>query len=355
MFEKFERYTYILFTLFQNITYSYMSTSHSDDTPAIKAVKLYNLLLYSGREHSLSQLAKKFNCAKSTVSRHIEALECAFPNTITRKKANGQIFFCFKPPKSVPSTSLDSEELRALALCKQIGDAVLPQTIKDKVENAVLQAATLIRNYDERGEINAPLNIPRFKGRIDYTPHSETIQKIIQAIDKKIVCEVLYESGNTPKVFHAGFMRLVSFHDALYAEGYLTHDRAPEQGCSITFAMHRIANVVLLQLNHDFEKMPEPSDYFGFMEEEPFNVKIRFSPSVIRYVLEREWSTEQKATRHRDGSATLTFMAQSRFEVLSWVLSFGDKAKVLTPKFLKEAVAREACSMAAMYSEKQKY
>ena len=327
-----------------------MPSSKSDDTPAIKAVKLYHLLLYSGRPHSLSQLAQQFQCAKSTILRHIEALERAFPNNITKTTQGGQAFFRFNAPESVPQASLDLNELRALSLCRQIGDAVLPQPIKNKIESTVLKTATLLKNYSERDEAIASISIPRIKGRIDYTPYAEIIQKIIQSIDNKKICEVIYNSYNSQKTIYVGFMRIVSFHDALYAEGYLTQDRAPEQGCETTFAIHRIEDITPLHLGHTFDPISMPSEYFGFMEGEPFSAKIRFSPPVTRYIQERQWSSQQKIQRHRDGSATLTFTAQSLYEVVSWVLSFGDKAMVISPKYLKKTVAKEVESLAGKYS-----
>lgn len=77
------------------------------------------------------------------------------------------------------------------------------------------------------------------------------------------------------------------------------------------------------------------------MEGEPFRVKINFSAQAAQYVRERRWSNDQTIKKLRDGRLRLEFTAQSWFEVVSWVLSFGSQAKVISPKELKNDLIDE--------------
>jgi len=80
------------------------------------------------------------------------------------------------------------------------------------------------------------------------------------------------------------------------------------------------------------------------MPGEPFSATVRFKPAAACYVSERTWSDDQKLTTRGDGSLELEFTATSRPEVISWVLSFGRDAELLTPADLREefmAVCRD--------------
>ncbi|MBM4311181.1 MAG: WYL domain-containing protein [Deltaproteobacteria bacterium] len=52
------------------------------------------------------------------------------------------------------------------------------------------------------------------------------------------------------------------------------------------------------------------------------------------YMCERIWSRDQKIKHNPDGSADITFTAASESELISFILSLGDKARVMKPKWL---------------------
>ena len=89
------------------------------------------------------------------------------------------------------------------------------------------------------------------------------------------------------------------------------------------------------------------------MEDEPFTARIRFDKAAATYVAEREWSDGQKVTFHKDGSITLAVTARSHVEFISWILSFGDVAEVLSPKWLRDAVVEKASALAALYAKQE--
>lgn len=316
-----------------------MPSSRSDDTPSLRALKLFSLLLFSGRSYTLHELARKMDCAKSTVLSTMRLLERHFPQLFESRIVNKSRTFSLRAPGNAPRGVLSSEGLRRLYLCTEMAASLLPGELQDQAAHSLRMAATLLDDYSRRGEALSPLCLPRHKGSIDYTPHVATIDALIAAIDKRTVCTVTYAAPHhaQPRTCHLGVMRLVSHNGALYAEGYLTRDRgAPEQGRAITLCVHRIQAVAPLRLRHGFSELAPPAEYFGFMEDEPFSVTARFAPEVACYVAERVWSAEQETRRHRDGSLTLTFTAQSRPEVVSWLLGFGDKVRVLRPRDLLE-------------------
>jgi predicted DNA-binding transcriptional regulator YafY len=78
-------------------------------------------------------------------------------------------------------------------------------------------------------------------------------------------------------------------------------------------------------------------------------VKAHFAAEAATYVHERQWSLHQTSAVHRDGSVTLEFEAQSRPEIISWLLGFGDRVTVEEPAWLREEIGRQAAVVAARY------
>ncbi|MBO4312356.1 MAG: WYL domain-containing protein, partial [Desulfovibrionaceae bacterium] len=208
------------------------------------------------------------------------------------------------------------------------------------------------------GELGSGIGASLSKGRIDYGPFQEIITTLLQAIHSKKVCTVRYRSANgTEKEYDFAPMRFLVYRESLYAEGWhVTGKGAVEclYDDATRLAVHRLKSCVMTRRGS--EKLPEPpapgNEAFGFMEGEPFSVKIRFAPAVAAYVSEREWSREQRLEQHEDGSVTLEAQMFNVPECVSWVLSFGGDAEVLEPQWLRKEVKKVIGKMRKCYAMK---
>ncbi|HZV82822.1 MAG TPA: WYL domain-containing protein, partial [Geobacteraceae bacterium] len=112
-------------------------------------------------------------------------------------------------------------------------------------------------------------------------------------------------------------------------------------------------------LEIDRERFEIPADYhpeerfqsaFGIVDEEPYRVRVRFSPAIAHAIAERSWHPSQSLVRLSDGGVELSFSAGGRMEILSWVLSYGSMAELLEPVELRAELARTVVNMAALYA-----
>lgn len=85
------------------------------------------------------------------------------------------------------------------------------------------------------------------------------------------------------------------------------------------------------------------------MEEEPFEINVRFAPEAATYAAERRWSRDQRCEMHDDGSVTLPIRAHNESACLSWVLGFADRAQVLAPDWLRREIKKTVYAMARLY------
>jgi predicted DNA-binding transcriptional regulator YafY len=86
---------------------------------------------------------------------------------------------------------------------------------------------------------------------------------------------------------------------------------------------------------------------FGLSRGEPFRVVVDIIPKAAMYVRERIWSPDQVITTKKDGGLTLEFTANSRVEVLNWVLSFGGEAVLVSPFDLRHEMVERLTEMLA--------
>jgi predicted DNA-binding transcriptional regulator YafY len=120
-------------------------------------------------------------------------------------------------------------------------------------------------------------------------------------------------------------------------------------------AAHRVQKLELTERSYQF---PEDYDFekffnqnFGVIKEEAFEVVLEFTGYWAEYVAERIWSPDQKLTKKKDGTVKLRFSASSEPELISWILSFGDGAKVIKPDWLVEEIKKTIFAIEEKYNQ----
>ena len=81
-------------------------------------------------------------------------------------------------------------------------------------------------------------------------------------------------------------------------------------------------------------------------------MRLRFSPTVARYVREKLWHPTQKTEEHADGSLILTVQVNHFLEVSRWILSFGPECEVFEPGDLREQIMDSLSRALATYQSK---
>ena len=85
------------------------------------------------------------------------------------------------------------------------------------------------------------------------------------------------------------------------------------------------------------------------IKEEAFEVKVEFVGFAAGFVAERIWSPDQQIQKLPDGKIHLSFSVSSEPELVAWLLSFGDEARLLGPDWLVDKVKRQVAQMEKNY------
>jgi predicted DNA-binding transcriptional regulator YafY len=318
-----------------------MPEKWSESKPGEKLLTLYSLLMFSRKTWSLKELSAELVSSKPAVLRLIEQLEGSRFGKVISEKRGREKYFWLDKPKNLPVISLNPDSLRELALCRNFLCHVLPDGVKKNLDNLLLQSGSLVQEGNDGGVFRG-LGRAFFKGRIDYSQFGEKLEALIKAVTENRICQLAYQpawDGGLVKEYDFAPRQITVFHEALYVEGW----RVTETGEALydspaTLAVHRLKSVNLLSRHgSSLPALPERRS-FGLIRDDLFEVKIKFSSFSAVYVSEREWSQDEQKVLHSDGSLSLTFQASSETEVVSWLLSFGDEAEILSPDWLRETV-----------------
>ena len=322
-----------------------MGKKLSDAKPAEKLLSLYTILLVAARPHSHTELSGMLGCSKPTLARLLAQLEGSNFGKVQRSNSGREAFYQLEKPQRLPTVCLNAEGLYQLALCRELLTNLLPETMHKEMEKSLRQAVAFL----PQGLQNLPDHIGTSlsKGRIDYKPFQSTLGIVLQAIRDHKVCEIRYKGAALAeeKSFDFAPKLIIGFRESLLVQGFIVADKGtplPVYDSPTTLAIHRIKACDSTRREARVPDIPEPNNAaFGIMEGEPFTAVVRFAAAAATYVAERQWSTQQSIELHADGSLTLHVQGQSVPEFLSWVLSFGITAEVLSPAWLRQKV-REA-------------
>ena len=318
-----------------------------------KLVSLFVRLLFSGESYSLTELSHMLSCSKQTVLRLIDDIDLSYNVEIEQSIIGNRHYYRIKKPARMPLMSISETEFLVLQMCRDFTSQFLGKKLFMEVTNTLLKSNALASG--NKGELSSPFFSSYRLGTIDYTPHHDTIHTLIEAMKKKKVCTITYQAimEAKPKTYAIMPLKLFSHKDTVYL-----HARIYKKGKAAEFdpllAVHRIKKVTMTDTvyefpaNYNFEKVYNQN--FGIIKDKAFKVEAEFTGWAAKYVAERIWSPDQKIKKIGKNKIILEFTASSESEVISWLLWFGEEARLIKPERMVEIASQKTKNMAAVYS-----
>lgn len=173
------------------------------------------------------------------------------------------------------------------------------------------------------------------------TISSDRLQIIQQAIAERKKLEIEYYTKGRKalnKRIISPYLAIV-YLDHWYIVGYCELTKGER-----TFRLDRIKSVKIIQEQFELPKHFDKSRYDRYVPYLPsgdeIKVKIKFSPKIARWIIER--SKSKDIERLKDGSVILTIVSDSTGWLVQEVLGYREDAEVISPTELREAI-KESC------------
>ncbi len=122
------------------------------------------------------------------------------------------------------------------------------------------------------------------------------------------------------------------------------HPRDKRKGGIKMFAINRIEYAEKLSATFSMPDDFDIAEYTGTMgvmrEEKPYNLRVKFDNYCAPYIKERIWHSGQKIKENKDGSIIFLSPHETTHKdhILQWVMSWGEHAKIISPKSLVDKI-----------------
>lgn len=302
-----------------------------DTTPGVKLLRLFRKLLLDSRRHYQNDLAEELQCSPQTVIRLVSEVEAVVGASLHTGLDNRRRWYQYVINEG-RSLGLDFEELRFLGICREMASGILPAPVLQRVDSSLRHLALHMADPMHTSK-DDPFHF-HAKGRIDYTPHTDHIEQLVNAARSQKVCLVAYKAPGReePREHRLVPQRMIAMNNALYVLGALVDPNFTPTGRSCSMAVHRITEVTTTG-KRVTGLLPEANaEGFGLPWHEPRMFHIRFSARVVEYVRERNWADNQIMENTTDGGLVLTLTTRAEPELRAWVRSFGEDACMLPDK-----------------------
>jgi proteasome accessory factor B len=317
-----------------------------------QAARVQGILRTLGARHGITigELAEEFNVTKRTLYRDLKALEEAgYP--ILSEVVDGTTYWKLEPHfRGVPPITFTLNELMALYFSRKLivspgrspFGADLESAFK-KIESSL--PAKHIAKLERVEEMFTPL--VKASKKIDLNKGVfETVQ---WALLNQNILKLEYKprKGNRAFPFEVHPYSLLFFKGEFYILCFV-----PGRGMR-HFALEGIKKAERMKERFEIPEGFSISEFlkvpFGLFHGKPISVKVVFDKELSDYIQSRTWHPSQKIKELKDGRILLSMTASGKEEIKVWVLSFGPKAMVLSPKHFREEIRAEISQALAAY------
>ena len=300
---------------------------------------------------TIGELAEEFNVTKRTLYRDIKALEeVGYP--LISEIVEGTTYWKLEPHfKSVPPITFTLNELMALYFSRKLfippgGSPFRPDldSAFKKIESA-LPAKHLAR-LEKIEEMFTPL--------VKASKKTDLNKGVFETVQWALLNQNILKLEYKPRKGNRAFPFEVHPYSLLFYRGeFYLLCFVPGKGMR-HFALGGIKKAERMKERFEIPEgfsIPQFLNVqFGLFHGKPITVKVVFDKELRDYIMGRTWHPSQKIKELKDGRILFTMTASGREEIKAWILSFGAKAEVLSPKSLRDEVRADLSKTLANYN-----
>jgi len=308
----------------------------------IRRVLQILVVLQSGQNCKIANFVTTLNASRRTIYRDLKELRLA-GISFSYDRTDG----CYKldPDFHLLVPSLNAAEVLGLLLLVYKAR----EHIKIPFSNTVLTAALKIEGSlpsDVRTYCNRRLQYISIKKypQTGTELFDKIFSDLLEAITKKRVLDIRYYLAGKKE---SALTTLYPYHLLYdrYSWYVLGWSGLHKRICPLK--MNRIKEVTQTGKCFIENKRFDVNDYLGrawSMRREGvlYNVKLWFAPDISDSITEAQWHSTQKVDFQEDGSLIIEFRVDGLNEITWWILSYGEKVRVLAPEVLRKKIAEIA-------------
>lgn len=310
-------------------------------------------LLQSGRVFNSAQLASECEVSRRTVFRDLRTLQESGIYVLFDEEKQG---YSLPWRTIVPFKDLTFEEALALfVLCQDLDQTTvgLPfdqfaRSASAKVLNSLPDA--LRENVIDAAQTISVWGTPVNPSELSASHHKNLFQAAISR--KNIRIQYTVPGEKKPQ------STMLSPYHILYAnrQWYTVGRSSVDRGIK-AFPVLSIVKSEILDETFSRPSRFKLDRYLGNSWDpirgngKRVSVKIRFQSTLAQKVSQIMWDPSQEIKKLKGGMIEFRARVDTLEELVSWVLSFGDQAEVVTPRAFRDLIQQQASAVAQIYSK----
>jgi predicted DNA-binding transcriptional regulator YafY len=309
---------------------------------------------------TIYELGRELGVTPRSLRRYLVEVRRELDLVSTTERPGGPRLWRLAPNEVPRKIEVRRTQAYALLAARRLFEPMKGSTLYEEIDLAAQKLFAVARRPG-RGP-NAGVADARLEDRFlylpfapkDYAAHTEELDDLFQAVADLRPLRCRYRrarDGSEEKVTIHPYA-MVLYKDAIYCVGLhvgkneirtFLLDRMRDTECAATERF---------DLPPDFKVDDYFQGQFGiFRGLEPRRVVIDFDAKVAEFVRTRRVHPSQELTPLPKGGVRMTMMIGDHTELATWILGFGETARVVEPKDLVERVTRELEGALALYGK----
>lgn len=320
--------------------------------------RLREILEKHPRGISLYDLAESLQVTVRSMRRYLKEIEREYDLESVPSRGGGPLLWKVRSGEMPRKVELRRTQAYALLAARRLFEPMRGSALFEEIDLAVGKLLAFAQRPG-RGP-NAGLADARLEDRFLYLPHApkiysektEELDDLFQAVSDLRPLRLSYKSASKAEeeriTIHPYAM--VLHRDSIYCVALHV-----EKGDMRTYLLDRMrdtecATTERFDLPADFQIDQYFQGEFGiFKDAKPRKVVIDFDAKAAEYVRMRKVHASQKLAAIAGGGVRLTMTVGNLTQLISWVLEWGPRAKVIEPEELADRVREELEGALAHY------
>jgi predicted DNA-binding transcriptional regulator YafY len=306
--------------------------------------------LNSGEQLVPETVAENFAVSLSTASRDFDYLQYILRAPVQFDYTSGAYSY-HGATFTLPERRLSEGELAGLLVIGQLQRAYHGASFEPVLDAASAALRNSLQEYVtiDQDSLDSILQV-----EIEPLPRVEigVFQDLLQAIRDRESIVVRYFSGQKASVIDKPCdpYHLLNFKDNWYLVCFC-HEKQDYRDflCSRILGVEHTNTTFIPDPDFSLEQHKHESQLFA-SDAPPIQIVAEFDKYAAHWIRLREVHPTQEVVEREDGSLEISFRVSSLENIIRWILSFGEHARILAPQELQERVRRTIGKMNYLYN-----
>jgi predicted DNA-binding transcriptional regulator YafY len=291
---------------------------------------------------------------KRTLQRDLRVLEQAgFPIDRSGRTNGGGALYKFLPAfQQIPPIMPTVQELIAISIARTHLSVFEGTPFKEDFDSFCKKAQAIfpdeaLKELEETQSLYDTLDRPA----MDFLQYKPLLKILNKAVTKRQRLKMLYYSSRRGRhyTYLIDPLMIFSYTRLLYLAAYVLTYKEVRY-----FSLDRIKELLptgLIFPRRTYSLDEIKSEAFGIIDEEPFELVVRFNKAIADFVKRRIHHPSQRVESLPNGDLIMTIRAGGWNEMKDWVMGYFQHAEVLKPHEMREEIKKDLAQALDLYEE----